>query len=145
MKKIYVINGPNLDMLGVREPEIYGKETLSDVEASTAKAAKAAGYELCFSQHNGEGEIVDVLHRAYSDAAAVIINAGAYTHYSYAVADAVKMLKCPVIELHISNIFAREDFRHGSVISPYASAVICGAGSYGYTLAVQAAAAKLKA
>lgn len=145
MKKIYVVNGPNLDMLGVREPDIYGKESLAYIEANTAKAAKKEGYELDFSQHNGEGEIVDVLHRAYKDAAAVIINAGAYTHYSYAIADAVKMLNCPVIELHISNIFAREDFRHGSVISPYATAVICGAGSYGYTLAVQAAAEKLKA
>ena len=144
MKKIFIINGPNLDMLGVREPEIYGKTTLEDIERECALAAKNFGFETEFSQYNGEGEIVDALHRAYKEAAAVVINAAAYTHYSYAIADAVKMLEIPVIELHISNIFAREEFRHGSVIAPYATAVICGAGSYGYTLAINAAVEKIK-
>lgn len=143
-KKIWIVNGPNLDMLGVREPEVYGKTTLADIGKDAAAAAKECGYEVEFLQYNGEGETVDALHRAYHDAAAVIINAGAYTHYSYAIADAVKMLPCPVIELHISNVFAREDFRHGSVLSPYVTAVICGAGAYGYRLAVYAAAEKIK-
>lgn len=143
-KKIFIVNGPNLDMLGVREPEIYGSVTLADIEKTCSEVAKSKGFESEFFQHNGEGEIVDVLHKAYKEAAAVIINAGAYTHYSYAIADAVKMLKCPVIELHISNVFAREDFRHGSVISPYANAVICGAGSYGYELAVLCAMEKIE-
>lgn len=144
MKKIFVINGPNLDMLGVREPNIYGKTTLADIRKQTEKVAEEEGYAVEFSQYNGEGEIVEALHRAYTEAAAVIINAAAYTHYSYAIADGVKMLSCPVVEQHISNVFAREDFRHGSVISPYASAVICGAGAFGYSLAVRAAAHKLK-
>lgn len=139
-KKIFIVNGPNLDMLGVREPEIYGKKTLADIGKEAADEAKAAGYQTEFLQFNGEGEIVDALHRAYAEAAAVIINAGAYTHYSYAIADAVKMLTCPVVELHLSNIFAREEFRHGSVLSPYVNAVLCGAGAYGYRLAVKAAA-----
>ena len=138
-KKIFVINGPNLDMLGVREPEIYGAKTLDDIAKEAASAAKAEGYGMEFLQYNGEGDVVEALHRAYREAAAVILNAGAYTHYSYAIADAVKMLECPVVELHISIVFAREEFRHGSVISPYATAVLCGAGTYGYTLAVQAA------
>lgn len=143
-KKIFVINGPNLNMLGVREPEVYGRTTLADVEKQTRAAANPLGFETEFMQYSGEGEIVDALHKAYKEAAAVIINAGAYTHYSYAIADAVKMLACPVIELHISNVFAREQFRRESVISPYATAVICGAGVYGYTLAVNAAAQILK-
>ena len=111
MKKIFVINGPNLDMLGVREPNIYGKTTLADIRKQTEKVAEEEGYAVEFSQYNGEGEIVEALHRAYTEAAAVIINAAAYTHYSYAIADGVKMLSCPVVELHISNVFAREDFR----------------------------------
>ena len=143
-RKIFIINGPNLDMLGVREPEIYGKTTLADIKAQTEQEPKKLGYEIAFSQHNGEGEIVDELHKAYNEAAAVVVNAGAYTHYSYAIADAVKMLSCPVVELHLSNVFAREDFRHGSVISPYASAVLCGAGAYGYVLAMRIAAQKVQ-
>ena len=143
-KKIWIINGPNLDMLGVREPHIYGAETLQDIKTRAEKAAKAQGYDIVFVQYNGEGEIVDALHKAYAEAAAVVINAGAYTHYSYAVADAVKMLTCPVIELHLSNIFARENFRRESVISPHVTAVLCGAGAFGYELAVAAAAHALQ-
>lgn len=143
-KKIFVINGPNLDMLGVREPAVYGTKTLADVRSEAEEAAKAEGYATEFLQYNCECKIVEALHRAYDEAAAVVINAAAYTHYSYAIADAVKMLSCPVIELHISNVFAREEFRKGSVISPYADVLICGAGTYGYTLAVKAAADKLR-
>lgn len=139
MKKIFVINGPNLDMLGVREPEIYGKTTLADLQKLCENAAKAKGYEVVFSQHNGEGELIDELHRAYAEAAAVVLNAGAYTHYSYAIADAVKMLPCPVVELHLSNVFAREDFRHTSVLSPYCTAIVAGLGANGYAHAVTAA------
>lgn len=143
-KKIFVINGANLDMLGVREPEIYGKTTLADLGKLCADNAKQASLAVEFMQYNGEGEIIDALHRAYREAAAVIINAGAYTHYSYAIADAVKMLTCPVVELHLTNIFAREEFRAKSVISPYATAVICGAGADGYRLATLAAAEMIK-
>ncbi|MDE7395753.1 MAG: type II 3-dehydroquinate dehydratase [Clostridiales bacterium] len=139
MKKIFVVNGPNLDMLGKREPQIYGKTTLADIKKICEEAAKAKGYELVFSQYNGEGEIIDELHRAYTDAAAVVLNAGAYTHYSYAIADAVKMLPCPTVELHISNVFARESFRHESVLSPYCTALIAGLGANGYAHAVTAA------
>ncbi|MDE6399014.1 MAG: type II 3-dehydroquinate dehydratase [Clostridiales bacterium] len=141
---IFVLNGPNLDMLGVREPQVYGAQTLQDVEKKVRKVAEDKGYGVQFLQFNGEGEMVDALHRAYKEAAAVVLNAGAYTHYSYAISDAVKMLACPVIELHISNIFARESFRRESVISPYASVVLCGAGTYGYELAVLAAVEKLQ-
>lgn len=144
MKKIFVINGPNLDMLGKREPEIYGKTTLNDIYARVSAVAEQAGYQAVCVQYNGEGEIIDALHRAYTEAAAVILNAGAYTHYSYAIADAVKMLSCPVVELHISNVFAREEFRHTSVLSPYVDAVLCGAGAYGYELAIAIVAEKLK-
>ena len=139
MKKIFVVNGPNLDMLGLREPQIYGKATLADVKKICEDAAKGKGYEIVFSQHNGEGEIVECLHRAYTEAAAVVLNAGAYTHYSYAIADAVKMLPCPTVELHISNIFAREPFRQTSVLSPYCTALISGLGVNGYAHAVAAA------
>ena len=142
-KKIFVINGPNRDMLGVREPQIYGVATLADANKIAEQAAGECGYAVECMQFNGEGEIIDALHTAYRQAAAVVLNAGAYTHYSYAIADAVKMLSCPVIELHISNVFAREEFRSRSVLSPYVSAVICGAGVFGYRLAVLAAAEKL--
>lgn len=144
MKKIYVINGANLDMLGKREPEIYGSKTLGDIEKEVRDHAGKLGYAVEFSQFNGEGEIIEELHRAFTDAGAVIINAGAYSHYSYAIADAVKMLSCPVVELHITNIFAREEFRHKSVISPYADCVMCGAGTYGYILALNAAASLIE-
>lgn len=139
MKKIFVVNGPNLDMLGLREPQIYGKTTLADIRQLCEKTAKAKGYEIEFSQFNGEGEIIAELHRAYKEAAAVVLNAGAYTHYSYAIADAVKMLSCPTVELHISNVFAREQFRHESVLSPYCTALIAGLGANGYAHAVTAA------
>lgn len=143
-KNLFIINGPNLDMLGVREPQIYGTTDLADIKRDCVAAAEKLGYGVEFSQYNDEGKIVDELHKAMKTAAAVIINAGAYTHYSYAIADAVKMLDCPVIELHISNIFARENFRHESVISPYATAVLCGAGTYGYVSAVDLAAHLIK-
>lgn len=139
-KTIFVVNGPNLDMLGMREPQIYGTATLADVKKLCEKEAKKRGYEIVFSQYNGEGEIIEELHRALSSAAAVIINAGAYTHYSYAIADALKMLSCPKIELHISHIFARESFRRESVLSPYCTALISGLGVNGYATAVAAAA-----
>ena len=142
--KIFILNGPNLDMLGVREPEIHGTVTLSDIEKAATAAAKAEGFDAVCLQYSGEGEMVDALHRAYKEAAAVVLNAGAYTHYSYAIADAVKMLTCPVVELHLSNIYAREGFRHESVISPYAEVVICGASAYGYELAVSAAVHKIR-
>ena len=139
MKKIFVVNGPNLDMLGKREPQIYGSATLADAKKLCEDAVKGKGCEIVFSQYNGEGEIVEELHRAFESAAAVVINAGAYTHYSYAIADAIKMLPCPTVELHISNIFAREPFRQTSVLSQYCTALITGLGINGYGTAVAAA------
>ncbi len=135
---ILILNGPNLNMLGLREPEIYGSETLTDIETACAKHAKSLGLKLTFRQSNVEGELVTWIQDARQNAAAMIINAGALTHTSVALLDAIKTLDIPVIELHLSNIFAREPFRHHSYISPAASGLICGFGAHGYLLALDA-------
>lgn len=137
--KIYVINGPNLNLLGTREPKIYGKTTLSDINKGISKKCKASGYDCEFFQSNHEGEIIDKLHEADADADAIgiVLNAGAFTHYSYAIRDAISAIKVPVIEVHISNVYAREDFRHESVISAVCTGVLCGFGSTGYLLAAE--------
>ena len=135
---ILILNGPNLNMLGVREPEIYGSETLADIEAACAKHAKALGLKLAFRQSNIEGELVTWIQDARQSVAALIINAGALTHTSVALLDAIKTLDIPVIELHLSNIFTREPFRHHSYISLAASGLICGFGAHGYLLALDA-------
>ena len=135
---ILILNGPNLNMLGVREPEIYGSETLADIEAACAKHAKSLGLRLTFRQSNNEGELVTWIQDARQSEAAVIINAGALTHTSVALLDALKTLDMPVIELHLSNVFAREAFRHHSYISLAASGLICGFGAHGYLLALDA-------
>jgi 3-dehydroquinate dehydratase-2 len=137
--KIYVINGANLNLLGTREPEIYGTQTLADINAELAKKFSACEFE--FFQSNCEGAIVDKLHEACAhDAAGVVLNAGAYTHYSYAIRDAITAIgtarKTPVIEVHISNIYAREKFRKVSVLSEVCKGVICGFGAAGYSMAV---------
>ncbi|WP_321391046.1 type II 3-dehydroquinate dehydratase [Emcibacter sp.] len=137
---ILVINGPNLNLLGTREPEIYGKETLSDIEAKCRKHAANLDMSVTFRQSNAEGEIVDWIHEARTTARAIIINAGAYTHTSVALMDALLAVGLPVIEVHLSNIFKREEFRHHSYISPAAVGVICGFGSRGYLLALDALA-----
>jgi len=140
-KPILVLNGPNLNMLGVREPAVYGAETLEDVRQRTEAAARKAGLEVDFRQTNHEGELVTWIQEARQTAAAIIINAGAYTHTSIALLDALTASELPVVEVHLSNIYRREPFRHTSYISPVAVGVICGFGPKGYELAVEAVAA----
>jgi 3-dehydroquinate dehydratase-2 len=124
-------------MLGVREPEIYGSETLKDIEDKIAAAAGAFGFEAEFFQSDGEGAIIGRIHAAYGAADALIINAGAYTHYSYAIADALKILKCPKIEVHISDLKKRERFRRKSVLKPAVHGCVMGQGTRGYITALQ--------
>ena len=142
MKKILVLNGPNLNLLGQREPSVYGKATLADVEALCLATCQEHGVALEFVQSNHEGALVDALHMAGREQAAgallgVVLNAGAYTHTSVALHDAIKGAEVTVIELHISNVHAREAFRHHSYISPAAKAVMAGFGVGGYRLAIQ--------
>jgi 3-dehydroquinate dehydratase II len=142
--RIYVLNGPNLNLLGLREPDIYGRTTLADIGKMAAKRAKTRGLSIVFRQSNHEGELVEWIQEARTKAAALIINAGAYTHTSVALHDALRTLTCPVVEVHLSNTFAREKFRHKSHISPVATGVIVGFGAEGYLLAVDAVASLLK-
>lgn len=134
---LYVLNGPNLNLLGVREPDIYGRETLADVQAMCERAADGA--TLVFRQTNHEGELVEQVHEAREQASALIINAAGYTHTSVALLDALKTLTIPIVECHLSNPAARERFRHRSFISPVATGVVSGFGSFSYELAVKAA------
>jgi len=142
---VWVLNGPNLNLLGEREPDTYGGETLADIEKRCMKAAKQAGLKLEFRQTNHEGELVAWIQEARDSAAGLAINAGAYTHTSVAVHDALRLLSIPIVEVHLSNIFAREAFRHHSYVSAAASGVICGFGGDSYILAVQALAGKISA
>jgi len=137
---VYVLNGPNLNMLGKREPTIYGRETLADVEALCRRSCDSLGLGLVFRQSNHEGQLVDWIHEARDKAAGIIINAGAYTHTSIALLDALSAAEKPVMEVHLSNIFRRESFRHHSYISFAAKGVICGLGPKGYVLALEALA-----
>ena len=139
-KPIFVLNGPNLNLLGVREPSIYGAETLADVERRTLARAQTLGLGIAFRQSNHEGVLVDWIQEARDKACGIIINAGAYTHTSVAILDALNAAEKPVIELHLSNVFRRESFRHHSYVSPAAQGVICGFGPKGYELAVEAMA-----
>jgi 3-dehydroquinate dehydratase-2 len=137
-KTIYVLNGPNLNLLGTRQPEIYGRATLADVKALCEKTAKRHGLTVEFRQSNHEGEIVDWINEALvKKAAGLIINPAGYTTTSVAILDALYTLPAPTIEVHISNIHAREEFRHHSYVSKAARAVICGFGITGYALAIQ--------
>lgn len=140
-KPIYVLNGPNLNLLGTREPEVYGAATLEDIEAETREHATGHGMTLVFRQSNHEGELVDWIQEAGREGAAVVINAGALTHTSVALHDACKAVGLPIIEVHLSNIFAREEFRQHSYLSGVAMGVICGFGATGYVLALDALAA----
>jgi 3-dehydroquinate dehydratase-2 len=137
--RVLVIHGPNLNLLGEREPEIYGTQTLTDIDDAIAALAREMGIEVQCVQHNGEGEIVDALHGARSQYDAIVINPGAYTHYSYAIADAIAAIRIPAIEVHLSNIAAREAFRRTSVIAPVCKGSIAGFGSESYILALRAA------
>ena len=136
---IHVLNGPNLNLLGKRQPELYGSDTLEDIGKRLSEIANAEGFAVVMGQSNYEGGLVEMIHKAREDAAALIINAGAYTHTSIAVHDALKMLDVPIIELHVSNIYARESFRHHSYISEVATAVMAGFGPKGYEIALRAA------
>jgi 3-dehydroquinate dehydratase-2 len=138
--KILVVNGPNLNMLGVREPAVYGRDRLADVEKLCRKAGRDLALAIDFRQSNHEGEIVGWIQEARGSCAGIVINAGAYTHTSVAILDALQLTELPVIEVHLSNIFRREDFRHHSYVSLAARAVICGLGKTGYRLALEALA-----
>jgi 3-dehydroquinate dehydratase-2 len=134
---LYVLNGPNLNLLGVREPDIYGHETLADVQALCERAA--AGAAVVFRQTNHEGALIDQVQEAREKASALILNAGGYTHTSVALLDALRTLTIPIVEVHLSNPAARERFRHRSYVSPVAAGVVSGFGSFSYELAVKAA------
>lgn len=138
--EIMILNGPNLNMLGVREPAIYGRETLGDIEDACRAVAEDIDLGIDFRQSNHEGELVSWIHEARDSADGIIINAGAYTHTSVAILDALTLAELPVIEVHLSNIYKRESFRHHSYISPVARGVLCGFGGQGYVLAMQAMA-----
>lgn len=138
MAAVFVLNGPNLNLLGTREPATYGTVTLADIEARLRKQAGDLGVELVFRQSNHEGDLVDWIHEAGAKGAGVILNAGAYTHTSIALHDAIRGAGPVTIEIHLSNVFAREAFRHHSTISPVAKGVICGFGPASYELALQA-------
>ena len=137
-KTIFVLNGPNLNMLGKREPGIYGGKTLKDIEADCIAAGRDYGFSVDFRQSNHDGVLVDWLHEAGDKAVGVAINAGAYTHTSVALHDAIRAISVPVIELHISNVHAREEFRHHSKIAAACKGVICGFGPASYILALHA-------
>ncbi len=141
---VYVLNGPNLNLLGTREPEVYGSDTLADVEKLCRAAAAKHGLEVVFRQTNVEGELVNWIQEARTKAAGVLLNAGAYTHTSVAILDAIRATTMPVIEVHLSNPFAREQFRHTSFVSPAAKGLICGFGAHSYILAIDALAGVLR-
>jgi 3-dehydroquinate dehydratase II len=143
-KPIFVLNGPNLNMLGVREPSVYGSETLEDVRRRAETRAQALGLTIDFRQSNMEGELVTWIQQARDKADGIILNAGAYTHTSVAILDALSAAEKPVIELHLSNVFRRESFRHHSYVAPAAQGVICGFGPKGYELALEAMAGLLE-
>lgn len=138
MHRLLILNGPNLNLLGTRQPEVYGRTTLSDIESMCRAHAETRGVEIDFDQSNHEGALIDAIHAAKSRSAGIILNAGAYTHTSIALMDALASVELPAIELHLSNVHAREDFRHRSYIARVAIGVICGFGARGYTLAMDA-------
>jgi 3-dehydroquinate dehydratase II len=137
-KPVFILNGPNLNLIGEREPEIYGAGTLASIEQELREQAARGGLEIVFRQTNHEGVLVDWIQEARHGASAVILNAGAYTHTSIAILDALRALSAPVVEVHLSNIFKREPYRHHSYVSPAATGVICGFGAQGYRLALAA-------
>lgn len=135
--RIAVLNGPNLNLLGSREPSLYGYTTLADVERALAGVARELGAELEFAQHNGEGEMIDAIHALRGRADGVVINAGAYTHTSLAIRDALTGVSLPFVEVHITNVYAREAERRHSMLASAAVGVVCGLGAYGYELALR--------
>ena len=137
-KKLYIINGPNLNLLGSREPEKYGNVTLDKIKKFCIEKCKNYKLELCFFQSNIEGELIGEIHKAIDDGKGIIINAGALTHTSIGILDALSMFRGPKIELHITNIYARENFRHKSYISPVVNGIIAGFGFNSYLHAIEA-------
>ncbi len=137
---ILVLNGPNLNLLGVREPATYGRDTLADIEEACLGRASVLDLNLDFRQSNHEGQLVEWVQEARDNADGIIINAGGYSHSSVAILDALKAVELPVIEVHLSNIYRREEFRHNSLVSQGARGVICGLGAHGYLLALDAIA-----
>jgi 3-dehydroquinate dehydratase-2 len=144
MASILLISGPNLNLLGEREPEIYGRDTLDDLVGDARAVAEANGHDLEHVQSNHEGEIVDTIQAARDRCAAIVVNPGAFTHYSYAIADALSAFDGPKIELHLSNPSAREAWRHTSVVAPVVTGMVAGLGRHGYRLALEAAVTLLK-
>ena len=143
--RIAVINGPNLNLLGTREPELYGRETLADVERSLQSLAGETGAQVEFAQHNGEGEIIDAIHALRGNVDGIVINAGAYTHSSLAIRDALSAIAVPFVEVHVTNVYAREPERRHSMLAPAAIGVVVGLGTYGYELAFRGLMRKLAA
>ncbi len=137
--KLLLVNGPNLNLLGTREPEIYGSQTLADIVEDVRREARQFDCDILDFHSNHEGAILDFIHEHAASSKGLIINPGALTHYSYALRDALELLTCPVVEVHLSQTHAREPFRRHSVVSPVATVTITGAGAFGYRLAVQAA------
>ena len=140
MKKVLILNGPNRNLLGKREPGVYGRDSYEAVCGRIAARARELGMEPSFFQSNSEGALIDALHQAMDVYDGVVLNAGAYTHYSYAIRDAIAAIRLPVIEVHLSNIHAREEFRHTSVLAPVCRGQISGFGPVSYLLALQALA-----
>jgi 3-dehydroquinate dehydratase-2 len=141
---IVVLNGPNLNLLGRREPHIYGSATLADVEARAAEVGAELGVAVQCVQHNGEGQLIDAVHALAGRADGVVINAGAYTHTSIALRDALLGVGVPFVEVHVTNVYAREPFRHHSMLASAALGVLCGFGTYGYELALRGLVATLR-
>ncbi|MBI5164792.1 MAG: type II 3-dehydroquinate dehydratase [Magnetospirillum sp.] len=141
---ILIVNGPNLNMLGSRQPEVYGRETLADIETLCLARAAALGLDIEFRQSNHEGDLVDWIQQARGRSSGIVINAGAYTHTSVAILDALLAAEVPAVEVHLSNIHRREEFRQHSFVAKAAQGMICGFGSHGYVLALEALARLLK-
>lgn len=135
--KVAIINGPNLNLLGVREPDVYGRESLVDVERALRDVATEANVELEFVQHNGEGQLIDAIHRMRGGVDGAVINAGAYSHSSLALRDALVGVDVPYVEVHVTNVYAREPERRHSMLASEAIGVVCGLGVYGYELALR--------
>lgn len=143
--RIAVINGPNLNLLGTREPQLYGRETLADVEQSLKAVASELGAEVRFAQHSGEGELIDAIHSLRGNVDGIVINAGAYSHSSLAIRDALSAVAVPFIEVHVTNVYAREPERRHSMLASAAVGVVVGLGTYGYELALRGLTRKLGA
>lgn len=143
--RLAVVNGPNLNLLGLREPALYGRETLADVERSLAAVARELGVEVEFAQRNGEGELIDLVHGFRGRIAGAVVNAGAYSHTSLALRDAFAAVDVPFVEVHVTNVYAREPERRHSMLAPGAVGLVCGLGVYGYELALRGLVMRLRA